>query len=245
MNLAERFAVVLVRPTESGNVGSTARAMANTGLSRLILVEPAAPIDRVARAFAVGAGQILDTAVHVDSLGEALGPFQRVVGTTSTRNRQLGIPVLDPRSFAAEALGESEPVSTALVFGPERSGLNNEELSLCGSLIQIPTAPAQPTLNLSQAVLLVGHAVYLGSLDSGGGEPLPYEDGDEPPAATAEIEGLFRHVNEVLEKVGFTRDDTAAGVLRDLRHLSARAGLTSREVQILRGICRRALSRLG
>ncbi len=239
MALGERFAIVLVRPTESGNIGSTARAMANTGLKRLVLVGPAAPIDRVARAFAVGAGSILDEATRVDSLTGALAPFQRVVGTTSTRNRQLGVPIVDPRTFATREGRAGEPTTTALVFGPERSGLTNDELSLCSLLVRIPTAPEQPTLNLSQAVLLVGHALYLESEAAGGAR-----SGAEPPAATAEIEGLFSHLTEVLEKVGFTRDDTAAGVLRDLRQLSARAGLTSREVQILRGVCRRTLRRL-
>ena len=239
MSLAERFTVVLVRPTEPGNIGSTARAMANTGLSRLVLVEPAAPIDATARAFAVGAGAILDGAVRAASIDQALAPFRRVIGTTSNRSRQLDVPIVDPQSYARVALREPESVSTALVFGPERSGLNNDELSLCSTLIRIATAPEQPTLNLSQAVLLVGHTLYLASEESEA-----VASGAEPPAATAELEGLFGHVQEVLDRVGFTRDDTAAGVLRDLRQLSARAGLTNREVQILRGICRRTLRRL-
>ena len=237
--LSDRFGVVLVRPTEPGNVGSVARAMANCGLSRLILVEPAAPIDRVARAFAVGAGGILDAAERVESLAAALAPFQRVVGTTSARNRQLGIPVLDPRALAEQSAAEPDAPSTALVFGPERSGLDNDELSHCGALIRIPAAPEQPTLNLSQAVLIVAHALYLKTPEARTGD-----GGGEPAAATAELEGLFGHVQEVLEAVGFTRDDTAAGVLRNLRHLAARAGLSSREVTILRGICRRTLARL-
>ncbi len=237
--LDERFAVVLVRPTESGNVGSTARAMANSGLSRLILVEPAAPIDRIARAFGVHAGGILDAAQRVESMATALAPFQRVVGTTSTRSRQLDIPILEPRTFAAEAAREADPPDTALVFGPERSGLNNDELSLCSVLLQIPTAPEQPTLNLSQAVLLIAHELFVTTPQA-----LQTAVGEEPPAPTSEIEGLFEHTRKVLERVGFTRDDTAAGVLRDLRQLSARAGLTSREVQILRGICRRTLRHL-
>ncbi len=213
--------------------------MANCGLSRLVLVEPTAPIDRVARAFAVGAGRVLDEATLAPSLSAALAPFQHVVGTTTTRNRQLDIPIGEPRAFAERVAREPEPLATALVFGPERTGLNNDELSLCSELLQIPTAPEQPSLNLSQAVLLVAHALYLASP-----EATSITSATEPPATTAEIEGLFGHVREVLEGVGFTRDDTAAGVLRDRRQLGARAGLTGREVQILRGICRRTLRRL-
>jgi len=214
--------------------------MANTGLSRLVLVEPAAAIERVARAFAVKAGHVLDGAARVESVEEAVAPFQRVVGTSSTRDRQLDVPVADLAELGQLVGGQSDSVSTALLFGPERSGLNNDELSLCSHLVRIPTAPRQPSLNLSQAVLLVTHTLYTASLESS--EAIGSEG--EPPAATDEIEGLFGHVRQVLEGVGFTRDDTAAGVLRDLRQLGARAGLTSREVQILRGICRRTLRHL-
>src|SRR5262245_2524072 len=89
--------VVLVRPREEGNVGSAARAMANMGLDRLILVEPAAPLGKIARAFAVGAGHVLDAAVRVPSLAAAVAPFARVVGTTSTRDRRLAVPVATAR----------------------------------------------------------------------------------------------------------------------------------------------------
>jgi tRNA (cytidine32/uridine32-2'-O)-methyltransferase len=214
--------------------------MANTGLSRLVLVEPAAAIDRVARAFAVKAGYVLDGAVRVRSVEEAVAPFQRVVGTSSGRDRQLDVPLLDLVDLGREVGGTSRATSTALVFGPERSGLNNDELSLCSLLVRIPTAPEQSSLNLSQAVLLVTHTLYTASLEPSSD---PASSG-EPPAATEEIEGLFGHVRQVLAGVGFTRDDTADGVLRDLRQLGARAGLTSREVQILRGICRRTLRHL-
>ena len=148
-------AVVLVRPREEGNVGSAARALANMGLDRLILVEPAAEIGKVATAFAVGAKHVLDNALRVGSLPEALAPFRRVVGTTSSRDRRLGIPVLEPRELPAW-LGEGSPdTPTALVFGPEVGGLTNEELALAGAIVTIPCSPVQPTLNLAQAVLIV------------------------------------------------------------------------------------------
>lgn len=275
--------VVLVRPTEEGNVGATARAMANTGLSRLVLVEPAPAIGKVARAFAVGAGEILDRVGRVGSLGEALASCRLVVGTTSTRARALDVPLLTPRALGERLAAVAEPVPTALVFGPERSGLDNDELALCGLHVRIPAAPEQPTLNLAQAVLIVGYEIHLaasghplgaaaapgcGDLAAtdvpsspsdeadpakAGGENDPRDpetarpaagSGGEPPATTAEIDGLFEHAREVLEGVGFTRDDTATGVLRDLRRLAARARLTEREVVILRGICRRTLHAL-
>jgi tRNA/rRNA methyltransferase len=231
-------AVVLVRPREEGNVGSAARAMANMGLDRLILVEPAAAIGKVGVAFAVGAKHVLDGARRVSSLREALAPFRRVVGTTSSRDRRWEVPVLTPRELPAHLAGDPpapQDIPTALVFGPEVGGLTNEELALASVLVTIPCSPVQPTLNLAQAVLIVTYELFQAR---GPVEPLAIGH-PEPPATIGELDGLFDHAADLLRRVGFERDDSFAGVLRDLRRLAARAGPTSREVAILRGICRR------
>lgn len=225
---------MLVRPREEGNVGSTARAMANMGLSRLILVEPAAELGGTARAFAVGARAVLDGAVRVPSLPEALAPFRRVVGTTSTRDRRLGIPILAPRELPAWLGQDSPDTPTALVFGPEVGGLTNEELALAGAVVTIPCSPVQPTLNLSQAVLILAYELFLARGETPAGDAW-----EEPPATAGEIDGLLGHAADVLTAVGFARDDSFHGVLRDLRRLAARAAPASRDVRILRGICRR------
>ena len=231
-----------MRPREEGNVGSAARAMANMGLSRLILVEPAPELGGTARAFAVGARAVLDGAVRVPSLSEALAPFRRVVGTTSTRDRRLGIPILTPRELPAW-LAQDAPgvrVPTALVFGPEVGGLTNEELALAGAVVTIPCSPVQPTLNLAQAVLILAYELFLARGETPAGDAW-----EEPPAAAGEIDGLLGHAADVLVEVGFARDDSFHGVLRDLRRLAARAAPASRDVRILRGICRRVQGALG
>jgi len=233
-------AVVLVRPREEGNVGSAARAMANMGLDRLILVEPAAVIGVVGTAFAVGARPILDGARRVDSLHEALAPFRRIVGTTSTRDRRLGIPHLTPRELPAWLEQDGPDTPTALVFGPEVGGLTREELALASAVVSIPCSPVQPTLNLAQAVLILAYELFLGR----GAETAPIAP-PEPPASAAEIDGLLDHAARVLQEVGFDRDDSFGGVLRDLRRLAARAAPDSRDVRILRGICRRVEGALG
>lgn len=233
-------AVVLVRPREEGNVGSAARAMANMGLDRLILVEPAAEIGKVARAFAVGAKHVLDNAERVPDLHQALAPFRRVIGTTSTRDRRLGIPPLSPRELPGWLAQDPPGTPTALVFGPEVGGLTNEELALSGAVVTIPCSPVQPTLNLAQAVLILTYELFA----AGDAEAAPVAP-PEPPASAAEIDGLLGHAAEVLERVGFARDDSYAGVLRDLRRLAARAAPDSRDVRVLRGICRRTLGALG
>jgi TrmH family RNA methyltransferase len=213
--------------------------MANMGLSRLILVEPAAEIGDVAKAFAVGARPVLDGLVRAPGLREALAPFRRVVGTTSTRDRSLGIPVLTPRELPEWLAQDPPDTPTALVFGPEVGGLTNEELALASAVVTIPCSPVQPTLNLAQAVLILAYELFLAR-----GETPATVTAEEPPATAGEIDGLLDHAAEVLQRVGFARDDSFPGVLRDLRRLAARAAPGSRDVRILRGICRRILGTL-
>jgi tRNA/rRNA methyltransferase len=231
--------IVLVEPQEEGNIGATARAMANMGLDDLVLVRPQARIGRVAHAFAVGARPVLESASIVSSLAEALNPFQHVVGTTSARAREQSSPLLTPKQLPTELGRLSPQTSVAVVFGPEVSGLDNEQLARCGVLVRVPCAPTQPTLNLSQAVLILAYELYMARIDLS----QTAENGSEP-ATAGELDGLFDQMAPVLDAIGFRRDDTFGGVLRDLRRLAARSGATPREVGILRGICRRAMRTL-
>ncbi len=164
-----------------------------------------------------------------------------MVGTTSGRDRRPELPLLTPREIGERLAADPPGRPIALVFGPERSGLNNDELARCGLLVRIPSAARQPTLNLAQAVLILGYELYLARAAA---PPAEEAGAVAPPATAAELEGLFGHLRRALEAFGFARDDTAEGVLRDLRSLAARSGPSSREVAILRGICRRALRAL-
>ena len=231
-------AVILVRPQHPGNIGGAARAMANMGLECLHLVEPAPALDATARALAVGAAHILDAVERHDSLATALGPFQRAVGTTSGRNRQLEQRLVTARELAA-ALADDPVETVALVFGPEASGLRRDEIALLDPLVTIPCSAKQPTLNLAQAVLLVSYELQLAPVRQSEERP------DRPaPAAISEVDQLLAHVEELLGEVGFARDDTFHGVLRDLRQMAARTRPSAREVQIFHGICRRTLNAL-
>lgn len=238
--------VVLVRPTEQGNVGAAARAMANMGLERLVLVEPAVEIGDVARARAVGAAHILDGARRVATLDSALAPFRRAVGTTSSRDRALVGPTLTARELPAVLAGDPVGTPTALVFGPERSGLTTDELACLSPLVRIPTRAVQPTLNLSQAVLVVAYEWSLAHPDEGGAAAVAAATSPNggPAATRGEIAGLLRHLDQVADASGFARDDTAHSTLRDLRRFIIRAQPDSREVSILRGLCRRILGAL-
>jgi TrmH family RNA methyltransferase len=235
-------AVILVRPTEQGNIGSVARAMANMGLDELVVVDPAAPIGDTARAFAVTAAPILDRLRRVDSLAAALAPYSRLVGTTSTRARVLERPLLTPRELPAVLAADPPGTRVALVFGPESSGLLRDELALCDPLVSIPCAPELPTLNLGQAMLIVAYELHLARV--GGVLPQRASAGERHAMATAaEVEGLFEQAAAALRAVGFARDTTFDRVRLDLRYLLARATPTSREVALLRGICRRVVGR--
>lgn len=244
-------AVVLVRPREEGNIGSAARAMANLGLGRLVLVEPAPGFGPTARAFAVGAGWVLDGARRVDSLAAAVAPFRLAVGTTSSRERESR-PVLTARELpAALARLAVDPDDVALVFGPEVSGLDNDDLARCGLVVTVPCAPVQPTLNLAQAVLVLAYELWMDRLAAdpvGAREvvaPLRPPAADDALASAGVVEGLLTRAEALLRAAGFARDSTFPGVLRDLAALGARAALREREVAILSGIVRRLGHALG
>lgn len=225
-----------------------ARAMANMGLEGLVIVDPGAPIGGTAQAFAVGAHGILDRHRRVGSLGEALAPYRRVVGTTSSRDRRIGpaVPLLHPRELPAFLADDPPGTPTALVFGPEPSGLTAEELAPLSPLVRIPCAPEQPTLNLAQAVLILAWELFEDRRRRGRAAEAPAGEATdtEPVASAAAVAGLLEHARRVLEGVGFARDDTFEAVMLDLRRLAARSEITEREVTILRGICRRTQNTL-
>lgn len=249
-------AIILVRPQEEGNVGSVARAMANFGLERLILVEPAAPLRGTARAFAVHAGELLDRAERAPSLRAATAGFGRIIATTAARDRPWPQRLITPRELPAELADDPPGTATAIVFGPEPSGLTNQELALASLLVRVPTAPVQPTLNLSQAVVIVAYELFAArAFGIAEPRPAPQNAADpgsaiepEPRATGEEVSGFFDQLAQLLHQVRFARDATTANVERDLRQLIARAQPTRREVTILRGILRRlghALDRSG
>lgn len=245
-------AVILVRPQEEGNVGAVARAMANMGLDELILVEPQCELGRMAAAFAVDAQEILEAHRNCGDFAEAIVPFHRLVATSSSRGRILKRQPIGPRELPALLATDPPGTRTALVFGGERSGLTTEELARCDPLVTVPAAARQPTLNLAQAVLILAYELWAARAGTSGREEAspptaPAEIQVAPPPQTAsagEVDGLFGQLEPLLRAIGFARDDTFGSVLRDLRRLAARAELSSHEVIVLRGICRRGRNAL-
>ncbi len=159
------------------------------------------------------------------------------------------MPLIGPRELPGRLAADPPGTPVALVFGPEVGGLTNEELACANLVVSVPCAPLQPTLNLAQAVLILAYELYQARLEG----PRPGVGGAElaggaaaaavpaeVPATTADLDGLFDQAAAVLRRIGFDRDSTFPGVLRDLRAAAARAQLSEREAAILRGICRRA-----
>ncbi len=149
----DNIIVVLSRTTEPMNIGATCRAMKTMGLKNLRLISPLNPKGRTARALAHGAEDILDNALVVDSLEEAVGDALVVTGTTA-RPRQLRKQAhLTPTSFAEHIVDHSRSGKVAILFGTERSGLTNDEVDICRYLSSVDTAPEHGSLNLAQAVM--------------------------------------------------------------------------------------------
>lgn len=242
-------AVILVRPREEGNIGSVARAMANMGLSELILVEPAPVLAGVARGFGVGGWDVLDGARRVSSLEEAVADRRRVVGTSAgrERGRALGSGTW---MTARELAAEGPFPATALVFGPEDTGLRRDELELCHRVVRIPCAPEHPTLNLAQAVLILAYELFLArvaeptdSLPSG---PLPsgLVEEEELAATAEETAGVLGAAGDVFRLLGFDQDHVHGSLMRDAGRLLRRSGASSHETRVLWRILNRARSRL-
>jgi len=227
-----RVEVVLVRPSRPANVAAACRALKNMGLRRLSLVGvPELVIDAEARALAYGAWDVLDGARRLDSLAAAVAECTFVAATSG---RTLD-SAWSPRRLAEEAGARAGDGWTALVFGPESSGLRREELDLCHALVHVPTDPAQPSLNLAQAVLLLAYELRLAALEPSAGPP----DGrSEPIAPAGLVEQAVQELRAALLAIGYLDPANPDRILTELRRLIARAGPAAREVALLRGLAR-------
>src|SRR3990170_170722 len=181
----DRVDIVLVRPSRAANVAAAARALKNMGLGSLVIVSPPPDLDRPeARALAYGAWDLLDSARTLPDLRSAVAGCT-LVAATSARDEGRAA-TRSPREFAAEAAALAAGGRVAVVFGPEATGLLNEELALCQMRIRVPTHAAQPSLNLAQAVLLIAYELRLSApLDA---PPGGWVDATAPRALAGVVE---------------------------------------------------------
>ncbi len=234
---------------QSGNIGAAARAMKNMGLRRLAVVAPRAlDIDR-ARWMAPGATDVLDAAVWAPDVATAVAGARLVLGTTA-RGRHNRWPAVDLDGAAAAAW--AEPGEVAVLFGPEDSGLGNDDLAHAHALLHIPT-DAHASLNLAQATLLVA-AAFFGQATREGWVPRPEGEGrrggparDLPPGPTAPtiaapagaLEPLVTEWMATLDQGTYLRGHEPVLVANTLRRLLTRAALDHQEISVLRGMMRK------
>ncbi|GAB4383491.1 RNA methyltransferase [Albidovulum sp.] len=229
---------VLVRPQMGENIGAAARAMLNFGLGRLRLVDPRDgwPNERAVAMASGAAGRVLDHAGLLATVPEAIGDCAFTFATTA-RARDMTKPVMTPEAAMARARAlAAAGHRVAVLFGPERTGLENAEISRANALISVPVNPDFPSINLAQAVLLCAYE-WRRQGDSAPPERLALAGTDLAPAI--EVERLGDHYEARLEEAGFFFPPTkAAGMKQNLRNLWSRMPLTRADVQTLHGILR-------
>ncbi|PWL34606.1 RNA methyltransferase [Marivita sp. XM-24bin2] len=230
-------AFVLVRPQMGENIGAAARAMLNFGLERMRLVAPRDGWpNQSAVAMASGAGRVLDDAVLVERTVEAVADCTYVFATTA-RQRDLTKPVMTPEramQVAREKIAGGEKV--AVLFGPERAGLENDDIALANAIISVPVNPEFPSLNLAQCVLLTGYEWRRQTVEVAA-EITEMAGSDW--ASAIEVDRLAAHYEETLDSAGFFFPETKSeSMRRNLRNLWSRMPLTTADVKMLHGMLR-------
>jgi len=230
MSMLNNIEIILVGAKYAGNVGSVARAMRNMGLGCLRLAAPKCSIDDEAHRMARSDNPVLDGVRTFRSLGAALRGIRLVVGTTGKQggNREQTFNV---RSLVPLILSHAAKRKVGIVFGPEDTGLIDDDLMRCQMLLRIPTQPQAHSINLAQAVMIVSYELYLGHLEC---------DPERVPvlATVEQIEAMYQQLEAALRTIDFLHDENAHHMMFRLRRLLGRTGLERSDVGILRGIAR-------
>jgi TrmH family RNA methyltransferase len=227
--------VVLHRPRDLVNIALVIRAMKNMGLSRLRVVDPGEWDEHRLEGIAHGTMDLIRSAGHFDTLEAAIADAVRVVGTTA-RRRTHPREWSTPEEAAPELLARTADGPVALLFGPEDTGLTNEELDVCHELLSIPANPDHPTLNLAHAALLVFHEMRRAARRAGAAEDRdlsPGKDRTAPPSTAGELEEFFGVWREALDTVGFFHGIDPGPKMRSFRSLFRRADPDRRELGLL------------
>jgi tRNA/rRNA methyltransferase len=224
--------VVLVRPQLGENIGKAARAMLNFGLTEMRLVAPRDGWPNPAAGPAAsGADIVLERAQLFDTVQQAVADCSAIFAST-VRRRDLIMPVISPEEMASAI--RASPDRTAILFGPERSGLETEEVALSNAIVTVPINPTFGSLNLAQAVILLA---YEWSRRSGLAVPPAKEL--EPPAPAGEVDGLIAQLDQELVSKGYYHPPERTQATRNtIRTIFTKTGWSSREVKAVRGIIR-------
>jgi tRNA (cytidine32/uridine32-2'-O)-methyltransferase len=237
--MLNRIRIVLIGTTHPGNIGAVARAMKNMCLEQLVLVAPKIYPSAEATARASGADDLLANARVCDTLDQALEGCTLVVGS-SARLRSVRWPQVDPRECASLLRDEiSTDAEVAVLFGRESSGLSNGELDRCHYLVHIPANPDYSSLNLSQAVQVIGYELHMASLAGGDRRA----SASHVPVSMDLMERFFQHLQQAMLDIKFSDPQQSEKLQRRLRRLFMRARPDQEEMNILRGILSAAQGR--
>jgi TrmH family RNA methyltransferase len=227
--------VVLVRPQLADNIGACARAMGNGGLFELRLVAPRDGWPQVkAWPNASGAGRILDAATVHGSVAEAVADLHHVLATCP-RPRHIIKPVLTARGAAAELRAmTARGLRVGLLFGPERAGLDNDDMAQADALVRYPLNPGFMSLNLAQAVMIMAYEWWTAQDET---PPRELMTNETQVATKGNLESLLVHLTAELDASGFLRNlPKRPGMVRNIRHLFQRGEATEQELRTLHGI---------
>jgi tRNA/rRNA methyltransferase len=224
------IAIILRGTKSAGNIGSTARAMHNMGLDQLRLAAPQCRIDEESYRMACSGSPILERAKVHKSLKNAIKGLNLLIGTTGKTGGNRA-QTYSPRSLAPRILAQAGVQRVGILFGPEDTGLVDDDLLLCQLLVRIPTDPAARSINLAQAVMLVGYELFLANLKR--------EPQRVPRLASVEqTEAMYAQLEQSLLEIGFLHAQNARHMMFAIRRLLGRAGLQTDDVGILRGVAR-------
>jgi len=233
--MLDNLAIVLMAPKYPENIGAAARCAMNMGISRLIIVRKEVPDEEKMLKMATHkAAHLIRHLAHFDNLKDALAPFSHVVGTTARQGRKRLIEN-SPRHMPETILPLLKNNRVALLFGPEHRGLTNDDLKYCQTTVTIPTADFS-SLNLAQAVAILCYELYWSIMYS---EKI--KSSSPKLVSSYELEGMYEHVENLLDRIGFLNTNDPAYWMRNIRRFLGRVSLRSKEARIIRGFCRQFL----
>jgi TrmH family RNA methyltransferase len=242
-NFNQNLCVILVRTRNPLNIGAVARAMANFGSSRLRLVAPYDLAFREARS-AVGGSELLANAEVCQSVAEAVADCTLVIGTTAATNRSVSLPLITLPKAAPQITDASHTGRVALLFGSEKRGLSNQDMSHCHWLMRIPTTQQSPSMNLAQSVVVVLYELAR----TWNQTPATVESeaiaAGDPPANMQSLGRLAEVMHETLECSGYHSEAAAASSEEQLRRLLLRMKLAEPDWEIVLGMFRQILWKL-
>ena len=228
----DNIRIVLVRTFHPGNIGSAARSMKTMGLSDLCLVSPRDFPSEEAFKMAAGASDVIENAQVFDNLADSIADCTAVIASTA-RPRGYDLPCLSPEETAEKLIHSAKNGPVALIFGPERMGLHNDDIRLAKYRVTIPANPDYSSLNMASAVQTLSYEIFKSSATLTN----QYQaiDAKQELPSSADVERFYMHLEQVLKDIKFLRPHQGETMAR-LRHLTSRAEPNQLELNILRGI---------